>query len=101
MSRAFTLKQDSIPLLFSVGNRVMKAHPEYGAPKFVVVWYTDEDWAILCTANEATLIHASTIREFKRQEAGAQDRMNFLSNLWESADSSLKKPLMEVVNAIA
>jgi hypothetical protein len=61
LSRAFNSDKDSISLLFTDGNRTLNEHPEYGRPLFVVVWYEDEDWAILCTQNEAALISSGLI----------------------------------------
>ena len=101
LSRAFISEQDSIPLLFSSGNRVLERNPEYGTPKFAVVWYADEDWAILCTRSEATLIASSEIRDFKRTKEGAQGKLAFLTGLWESSDPSLRRPLTEVATIIA
>ena len=95
--RAFTSDKDSIPLLFSSeGNRTMREHPDYGLPRFVLVWYDDEDWAILCTSNEAVLIQSSQIANYVRQREGAQDRLRVIQRIWEATDPSLRIPLNRV-----
>jgi hypothetical protein len=101
LSRAFRSDQDSIPLLFGEGNRVMKNNPEYGRPVFVAVWYEGEQWAILCTSSEATLISTSDISEFKRSKERAAERISFLRRLWEASDPKLRIPLSSVGERIA
>ncbi len=101
LSRAFTSDKDSIfKLLSPEGNRTLRDHPEYGRPKFAVVWYEDEDWAILCTANEATLIESSRISEYAREEEGAPERIRVIQEIWDSTEQSLKLPLSQVSSHI-
>jgi hypothetical protein len=102
LSRAFESREDSIPALFSPeGNRVLKDHPEYGRPVFAVVWYADEEWAILCTADEATLINSSLISSYRRQKEGAQKRRREIQELWDLSPISLRKPLNSVASFIS
>jgi hypothetical protein len=101
LTRAFTSEQDSIPLLFGEGNRVMKKNAQYGRPLFVVVWYEGEEWAILCTASEATIIKSSEISDFKRSKEGVTERVAFLRRLWDASDSAQRIPLLTVANRIA
>lgn len=102
LSRAFTSDEDSIHQLFSLhGNRTLRDNPDYGSPKYAVVWYSTEPWAILCTAHEAVLIPTSAISEYKRVREGAEERIQVMQRLWDSAESSLKVPLSQVAGLIA
>lgn len=97
LSRAFTSSDDSILKLFSPeGNRTLKIHPEYGKAKFALVWYKDEDWAILCTSQEAVLIHSNLISNLKRIEKGAKKRIIETQKIWDSSNQNLKFPLSRV-----
>lgn len=96
LSNAFHSKQDSIPILFSGGNRTSREHPEYGEPRFAVVWYDDEDWAILCDSREAVLIPAEDIRKFKRQEERASERIQYIRGLFDLVSENLRRPLGNV-----
>jgi len=101
LSRAFGSAQDSVPLLFGEGNRVMKKNPKYGRPLFAAVWYEGEQWAILCTASEATLVPTSEISEFKRSKEGAAEKIAFLRRLWEASNLALRIPLLSVGERLA
>ncbi|MCF6282580.1 MAG: hypothetical protein L3J28_10320 [Candidatus Polarisedimenticolaceae bacterium] len=100
LSRAFTSNEDSIHKLFSPeGNRTLRDHPNYGRPIFAVVWY--EDWAILCTSQEAVLIQSDHICNYSRKEDGAHERIREIQRLWETSEQSLKLPLNQVNENIA
>jgi hypothetical protein len=102
LSRAFRSAEDSVLQLFSPeGNRTLRDHPNYGQPKFSLVWYEDEDWAILCTPNEAKLIESSPISNLPRKEDGAADRVRMMQELWGSSDPALRIPLDQVLQRIA
>jgi hypothetical protein len=102
LSRAFESLQDSVLELFSpAGNRTLRDHPEYGPPKFAVVWYQNEDWAILCTATEAVLIDSSRISGYPRKKEGAAERIAVVQELWDSCSASLRIPLARVQQHIA
>jgi hypothetical protein len=97
LSRAFTSNEDSILKLFSdEGNRTTKDHPEYGRPVFAIVWYKDDKWAILCTENEAVLIHSNKVDHYSRKEEGALERIREFEVLWNNSEQSLKIPLDQV-----
>lgn len=96
LSNAFHSKKDSILILFSGGNRTSREHPEYGEPRFAVVWYEDEDWAILCDPREAVLIPAEDIRKFKRQKDGASERIQYIRRLFDLASENLRRQLGNV-----
>lgn len=101
LSRAFTSDEDSILRLFSeVGNRTMRAHPEYGRPHFAIVWYDDEKWAILCTPNEAVLIQSSQIAGYGRKSEGVQARLRVIRRIWDASDQSLRIPLNQVITLL-
>jgi hypothetical protein len=100
LSRAFESEEDSIPQLFLGNNRVVRAKPEYGSARFAVVWYSDEEWAILCNSQEATIIEASLISGFKREKDGAAERINFLQRLFERVEPSVRIPLYQVPQRI-
>lgn len=101
LSRAFKSELDSIPQLFVGRNRVSRENPDYGPARFAVVWYEDEEWAILCTPKIAALINSSLITGFKRERDGAQQRMRFLEGVLANVEISEKIPLSEVVIRIA
>ena len=102
LSRAFASTNDSVIQLFCTeGNRTLRQHPEYGRPMFSVVWYASEEWAILCTETEATLIESRLISTYPRAEAGAHNRVEVMQRLWASTDESLKVPLGHVLMRIA
>lgn len=102
LSRAFASAEDSVAQLFSPeGNRVIRIHPEYGRPRFSVVWYASEEWAILCTAAEATLIESRLISGFPRCEAGSRERICLIQRIWDSSDPSLRVPLNQVLGRVS
>jgi hypothetical protein len=102
LSRAFRSAEDSVLQLFSPeGNRTLRDHPKYGQPKFAVVWYEGEDWAILCAPNEATLIESSRISQLPRKENGAAERIRMMQELWRASDPALRIPLDQVLQRIA
>tara|TARA_R110000744_G_scaffold359009_1_gene466211 strand:- start:1913 stop:2371 length:459 start_codon:yes stop_codon:yes gene_type:complete len=102
LSRAFATNEDSIHQLFSPnGNRTLKDHPEYGLPKFAMVWYSSEPWAILCTSNEAVLIPTVEISSYKRVKEGAHDRIQRMQRLWDASETALKIPLSQVAGHVA
>jgi len=79
----------------------MKKNPKYGRPLFAAVWYEGEQWAILCTASEATLVPTSEISEFKRSKEGAAEKIAFLRRLWEASNLALRIPLLSVGERLA
>lgn len=102
LSRAFTSDEDSTHQLFSAdGNRTLRDHPDYGSPKYAVVWYSSEPWAILCTPEEAVLIPASEISDYKRVRSGARERIQVMQSLWDASEHSLRVPLSQVAELIA
>lgn len=101
MTRAFASDRDGILVLFAGGNRVMQDHPEYGMPRFAVVWYEDEDWAILCSPTEAALIPSAEIADFPRQRERAAERVQAVQRIWDESDRTLRIPLTEVARRIA
>jgi hypothetical protein len=102
LSRAFSSDLDSIRQLFSPeGNRTLRDHPEYGPPKFALVWYESERWAILCTENEAVLVSREEVSSFKRVQEGASERIRLIQSLWDSSDQSTKVSLTQVAALIA
>lgn len=102
LSRAFESAGDSVLTLFSPnGNRTLRDHPEYGLPLFAVVWYEDEDWAILCTSTEAVLIRSTEISGYRRQVHGASVRIQVIQHIWNASDPSLRVPLRQVSARIA
>lgn len=101
LSRAFESNVDSIPHLFSGSNRVSQENPEYGAARFVVVWYDDEEWAILCNPTTAAIIKSASISEFKREKKGAADRIRYMQRLMDEAEASDKLSLTKVASRIS
>lgn len=102
LSRAFSSDNDSVLQLFSPeGNRTLRENPGYGRPKFAIVWYKKENWAILCTATEATLIESNRISSYRREEGGANERIREIQAIWDSSDQSLRLPLNQVSSRIA
>jgi len=102
LSRAFSSAEDSVLQLFSPeGNRTLRDHPKYGSPKFAVVWYKDETWAILCTSSEAVLIESGRISNLPRQEEGAGEIILMMQELWSASDPTLRISLSQVLQRIA
>ena len=79
----------------------MREHPEYGLPKFAIVWYSSEPWAILCTATEAVLIPTLEISGYKRKKEDANDRIQTMQRLWNASETSLRVPISQVADRIA
>lgn len=101
LRRAFQSEKDSILLLFSNQNRVIRANPEYGAAKFIAVWYEGEPWAILCNHQEAIVIDSTLISNFPRQVENAPERYSYLLNIWGRSQNSDRVPLNQVAEHIA
>ncbi len=78
----------------------MRDHPEYGRPRYDVVWYKDEGWAILCTPNEAVLIKSSKIANCTCQREGADERLGIVSGIWNSSEHSLRVSMNQVSELI-
>lgn len=100
LTRAFQSGKDSISLLLSNRNRVIQNHPEYGQANFVSVWYDSEPWAILCNQHGAIVIDSSLVSAIPRQIENADERYEYLLEIWERSNNSDRLPLAQVCSHI-